>query len=103
MALRINKKLDNVGKTVMLMPSRSTIAGKQPVSLSELTARLASGDIDHVWVLGDNPVYTSSDALQLGELLKKLEHVVYFAEFEDETAMSSSWVLGETESAGAVM
>ncbi|MCR9292317.1 MAG: TAT-variant-translocated molybdopterin oxidoreductase [bacterium] len=92
-ALRLNKKLGNFGATASLMPSRSQVEGVETVGLGDLVAKLQSGEVDHVWVLGDNPVYTSPAELKLADLLSKLEHVVYVAEFEDETAMSSTWVL----------
>ncbi len=91
-ALRLNKKLENTGKTVMLMPSRSAIEGVEPIGLSELDAKLGS-DISTVWILGDNPVYSSPGSVALGESLAALENVVYFGEFMDETAAVSSWVL----------
>jgi MoCo/4Fe-4S cofactor protein with predicted Tat translocation signal len=90
-ALRINDKLESLGKSVKLMPSRTTIEGVEPISLAELSSRLVTGEIESVWVLGDNPVYTSPGDIELGEQLEQLEHVVYFAEFEDETAAKSSW------------
>jgi MoCo/4Fe-4S cofactor protein with predicted Tat translocation signal len=89
-ALRLNNKLGNVGKTVMLMPSRTAIEGVTPVGLGELAQQLGS-KIDTVWILGDNPVYTAPGDVALGAALEKLSHVVYFAEFEDETAQVSSW------------
>jgi MoCo/4Fe-4S cofactor protein with predicted Tat translocation signal len=91
-ALRLNSKLGNIGKTVLLMPSRSAIEGVVPVGLGDLVAKFGS-DVDTVWVLGDNPVYTAPADMKLGEALKKLDHVVYFAEFEDETAEVASWVV----------
>lgn len=91
-ALRLNKKLGNVGKTVMLMPSRSAVEGVETVSLSELNDKLGSG-IDTVWVLGDNPVYGATGDIDLKASLSDLQDVVYFAEFDDETAAVSNWVV----------
>ncbi len=89
-ALRLNSKLGNVGKTVQLMPGRTAIEGVAPVGLGGLAGQLGS-KIDTVWILGDNPVYTAPGDVDLGSALEKLSHVVYFAEFEDETAAKSSW------------
>lgn len=90
LALRLNKKLDNLGKQVKLIPDRSAIEGVKPVGLGELAKKLGSG-VDTVWILGDNPVYAAPANVKLGDALAKLDNVVYFAEFEDETAKVSSW------------
>ncbi len=92
-ALRLNQKLDNFGKTVMLMPSRSAIAGVTPASLLELVNKLDSGVVTSVWILGDNPAYTAPGDVALADALKKLTDTVYLAEFEDETASVCGWSL----------
>ncbi|MCA9181352.1 MAG: molybdopterin oxidoreductase, partial [Planctomycetales bacterium] len=46
---------------------------------------------DSVWILGDNPVYTAPGDVDLAALLGELEHVVYLAEFDDETAAHATW------------
>lgn len=92
-ALRINKKLGNTGKTVKLLPSRTAIEGVEAVSIDGLCDKLSAGEIKNVWVLGNNPVYSAPGALDLAGALEKLSDVVYFADFVDETAAVSSWVL----------
>ncbi|MEZ6138194.1 MAG: TAT-variant-translocated molybdopterin oxidoreductase [Pirellulaceae bacterium] len=89
-ALRLNNKLENIGKTLNLRPRRSAIAGVETVGLAELVEKLANG-VDTVWILGDNPVYSAPGDVKLGETLAKLDHVVYLAEYEDETAKTASW------------
>ncbi|MDX1930646.1 MAG: TAT-variant-translocated molybdopterin oxidoreductase [Pirellulaceae bacterium] len=91
LALKLNQKLENFGKTVMLMPSRSAIEGVKPVSLVDLVSKLDAGSVNSVWILGDNPVYAAPGDVALGASLKKLENTVYLAEFEDETAQVSGW------------
>ena len=91
LALKLNQKLENFGKSVMLMPSRAAIEGVQPTSLVELVEKLDSGAVTSVWILGDNPVYTAPGDVALGDALKKLENTVYLAEFEDETAKHCAW------------
>lgn len=56
-ALRLNKKLESVGKAVMLMPSRSAIEGAKPTTLADFVTKARGKAFDTVWVLGDNPVY----------------------------------------------
>lgn len=90
-ALRLNKKLGNVDKTVMLMPSRTAIAGVEPQSVGDLVEKLSKGSIDTVWILGDNPVYAVPGDVALSDALKKVEHSVYLAEFIDETSEKCAW------------
>ncbi len=42
-ALRLNQKLENIGKSVLLMPSRSAIEGVTPVSLVDLVGKTRHG------------------------------------------------------------
>lgn len=92
-ALRLNQKLGNFGETVRLMPSRVQIEGVTPIGVGELSEKLNVGSIDTLWVLGDNPVYAAPADVELEDVLEKVENVVYVAEFEDETAAKSSWIL----------
>lgn len=92
LALRLNQKLGNLGKTVKFIADRSAIDGVNPVGLGELVSRLGSS-VDTVWVLGDNPAYTAPASSGLVKALADLKHVVYLADFEDETAQASSWTL----------
>jgi MoCo/4Fe-4S cofactor protein with predicted Tat translocation signal len=91
-ALRLNQKLGNLGKTVLLMPERSVVPGAQPVGLDSLVRQLGA-KIDTVWILGDNPVYTAPGDVKLAAELEKLQHVVYFANYVDETATASAWAV----------
>lgn len=90
LALRLNKKLGNLGKTVKFIADRTVVEGVQPVGLSVLAEKLG-GSISTLWVLGDNPVYTSPAHVGLAKLLGSMKNVVYLAEFEDETAQVASW------------
>lgn len=90
-ALRLNQKLENIGKGVQLRPSRSAIEGVAPVNLSDLTDTLVKGTVDTVWILGDNPAYTAPGNLKFADALAEVPHSVYLAEFSDETAGVCKW------------
>lgn len=90
-ALRLNQKLGNIGTTVLLMPERSALEGVESMSLANATEAMQSGKIKTAWVLGDNPVYTAPGDVPLGDALESLEHSIYFAEYEDETAVRCAW------------
>ena len=61
--------------------------------MASLADSIQSGQIDTVWVLGDNPVYGAPADIDLAAALDQLDHVVYFAEFEDETAAHCDWIV----------
>ncbi|MEO8271074.1 MAG: TAT-variant-translocated molybdopterin oxidoreductase, partial [Aureliella sp.] len=90
-ALRLNQKLENMGKGVQVRPSRTAIEGVTPINLSELTDNLVKGTVDTVWILGDNPAYTAPGNLKFADTLAKVPHSVYLAEFSDETASVCKW------------
>ncbi len=92
--LRLNQKLENIGKAVQLRPSRTAIAGVTPINLAELADTLVKGTVDTVWVLGDNPAYTAPGDVKLAAALADIEHTVYLAEFADETAVVCKWNVG---------
>jgi Fe-S-cluster-containing dehydrogenase component len=93
-ALRLNQKLENIGKTVLLMPNRAAIEGVAAVSIVDLVGKLDAGTVDTVWILGDNPVYAVPGDVALGESLKKAKNTVYLADFaNDETAANCTWSL----------
>ncbi len=93
-ALRLNQKLENIGKSVQLRPSRTAIAGVTPINLAEFADTLTKGTIDTVWILGDNPAYTAPGDVKLAAALAGIEHSVYLAEFNDETAAVCKWNVG---------
>lgn len=92
-AIRLNKKLGNIGKTVMFMPNRTAIEGVKPKSMSELIDAVNANKVDTVWILGDNPVYTAPSDIDLTGALKKVATTVYCAAYEDETSAVSTWSL----------
>ena len=92
-ALRLNKKLEGMGKTVLLMPSRSAIEGAELTSLADFAAKLNGKAFDTVWILGDNPVYTAPGDIKLGAALKNAPHTVYVGEYADETSSVCAWTV----------
>ena len=90
-ALRLNNKLQNVGKTVLLMPSRSAIEGAKPVSLADFVTKAKGKAFDTVWVLGDNPVYGAPGDVDVAGALKGIANSIYATDYKDETAEVCSW------------
>ncbi len=90
-ALRLNKKLDSFGKTVMLMPSRSAIEGAKPISLADFATKAKGKAFDTVWILGDNPVYGAPGDIDLADVLKGITNSIYVTDYNDETAAVCNW------------
>ncbi len=92
--LRLNAKLGNIGKSVKVFQKSDPLAGSS-VGLAELAARISSGNVKRILVLGGNPVFCGPTEFRLSETLKSAE-IIYLTDYEDETAAISSWVLPAT-------
>ena len=92
-ALRLNQKLGGLGKTVLLMPSRSTIEDAEVTSLADFVTRLNDKAFDTVWILGDNPVYSAPGDVKLAAALKNAAHTVYISDYPDETSAVCAWTV----------
>lgn len=89
-ALRINAKLGNVGKTVVLLEPDLT----NDVESIDLAAFAASTDTYLVaWVLGGNPVFGATGDVKFAETLRKVGLSVYLSDYLDETSVESTWTL----------
>jgi MoCo/4Fe-4S cofactor protein with predicted Tat translocation signal len=93
LAVRINRALGAVGRTVRY--ERPVVAGPddQAASLAELVADLDAGEVDVLVVLGGNPVYTAPADLDFTAALEKARLRVYHGLHEDETAAWCQWLV----------
>ena len=96
--LALNVALRNIGQTggVLLSPlSPGEDAYHRPASGEEMSAfvkRLASGEVKVLFVHGVNPVFELPKSLGFAEALKKVETVISFATFPDETALMADYI-----------
>ena len=90
-ALRINRQLENLGKTVTVLASRSVVEGARALGIAEFVDAANAGKFDSLWVLGANPVYCAPSEVDLKGAIKKVPHSIYAAEYEDETAVHCGW------------
>jgi molybdopterin-containing oxidoreductase family iron-sulfur binding subunit len=93
-ALRINQKLGNIGKTVKLVQTPNDLSGVASMKLDDFVRRAA--EYQTVWVLAPNPVFTVAGDVELGEALKTVGDVVYYAQYDDETAKYCRWAVPAT-------
>lgn len=85
-ALAINQALGNIGKTVLIKP-----APAPSTSIVDLAAKIRTGAVNTVVILGGNPAYNAPADLKFGELLRKISNVVYLGYHENATTEASSW------------
>ncbi len=92
-AMRINAKLENVGKTLFLLDAPNELAGLKSIKLDEFARQAANGQFNTAWIFAPNPVYTVAGDIDLPAALLAIKTVVYAADYDDETAVYSTWSL----------
>jgi len=92
-AIRINQKLGNVGKTALLLDIPSELAGVEMTRLDDFVDQANSGSIKAAWVLAPNPVFTVPGDLSLAAAFEKIDQVVYAADTNDETSQHCDWTV----------
>ncbi len=90
--LRINAKLENIGKTVMFTDAIESRLG-ETVQIEELAEQLEAGQVDALLILGGNPVFSAPSDLPLAKLIGRVEDSIYLGEYDDETAVVCNWAL----------
>ncbi len=93
--IRLNGKLGSLGKIQRFVPQVDDAIG-DVVTLPEFVAKLNSGKIDSVVVLGDNPGFAAPGDVKLLDALEKVENSVYLGEYDDETAEKCVWSLPQS-------
>jgi anaerobic selenocysteine-containing dehydrogenase len=96
--LALNAALNNLGQPggVFLSPlAPGQDAYHRPASAQEMAdfvKKLDSGAVKVLFVHGVNPVFELPKSLGFAEALKKVETVISFATFPDETALASNYI-----------
>ncbi|MCU0715347.1 MAG: TAT-variant-translocated molybdopterin oxidoreductase [Pirellula sp.] len=93
-ALRINAKLGNIGKTLLLQEIADEMESVETIKLDDFVNRV--GEFKSVWVFAFNPVFTVSGDVALAEAIKKVGNSVYWANHDDETADVCTWSIPAT-------
>lgn len=62
-------------------------------SISDLSAAVTKGDVDTLIIVGGNPVYDAPSDLNFKDLLGKVENVVRYGYYRDETALAADYVI----------
>ena len=86
-ALLINEKLGNLGKTLKLVEVESD----ESATIQELAESIDNGEIDTLIISGGNPVYNAPADLDFGAKLETVDTVVRLGFYEDETSEKSEY------------
>jgi molybdopterin-containing oxidoreductase family iron-sulfur binding subunit len=95
LALAINEKLGNVGKTVNYIKPVTADPVDSAQSLKDLVTDLDAGKVELLLVLGTNPVYSAPADLHFADAYKKAKLRIQHGLYQDETAQLSQWQLPE--------
>ncbi|MEO1614846.1 MAG: TAT-variant-translocated molybdopterin oxidoreductase [Planctomycetota bacterium] len=89
--IAMNAKLGSLGKAQQFTPCVD--ADLESVSLTDLIAKIDGGDIENLFILGDNPVFSAPGDIDLATAIGKVEQSFYLGEYDDETAVLCNWSL----------
>ncbi|HTQ80165.1 MAG TPA: TAT-variant-translocated molybdopterin oxidoreductase, partial [Thermoanaerobaculia bacterium] len=95
LALAINEKLGNIGKTISFIKSVEADPVDQAQSLKDLVADLNAGKVELLLVLGANPVYSAPAELGMADAYQKAKLRIHQGLHVDETAQLSQWHIPE--------
>ncbi len=90
----INEALGNAGKSVSYLPLLdSAISERQ--SLIDLVARMRTGAVETLFIIGGNPVYSTPADLDFAAALTKVGQSVHLSLKVDETSAKCNWHIPE--------
>ncbi|MHC4380433.1 MAG: 4Fe-4S dicluster domain-containing protein, partial [Planctomycetota bacterium] len=85
----LNVQLGAVGRTVDYLPA--TALGSDMGATKELVGRMAAGEVEHLVILGGNPVFNMPADLEFGAALANVANSVHLSAYRDETSRKCSW------------
>jgi molybdopterin-containing oxidoreductase family iron-sulfur binding subunit len=91
LAHTMNQVLGNVGKTVVHTAPVEEEPVKQLESLRALVRDLDAGQVDALFILGGNPVYTAPADFTFADRLKKAKFSAHVSLYNDETSAACRW------------
>jgi molybdopterin-containing oxidoreductase family iron-sulfur binding subunit len=98
LAYGINSALKNIGTTLLI---RDFVRNPRTLSILQLAAEIAAGNVKQLFIFGGDPVYNAPRALtndpatgemfDWAELQKKVPEIVRLGYHEDGTSQASAW------------
>ena len=89
-ALRVNQRLGNIGRTVQFTEALAVLPPEGD-SLAALTRDMAAGRVATLAILGANPVYSAPADIPFAAALARVGTVVHAGLHYDETAAQAHW------------
>ena len=93
LARSLNQSLGNIGTTVTYTPTVALNPTDQIASLRDLVQAMDGGQVQLLFILGGNPVFTAPGDLKFQERLGKVATAVSHSLYVDETATYCHWNL----------
>ena len=85
----LNVQLGALGRTVSYLPAHAVNSSMGEVK--ELVGRMAAGEIEHLVILGGNPVFDMPADLEFGSALALVANSVHLSPYRDETSRKCTW------------
>jgi molybdopterin-containing oxidoreductase family iron-sulfur binding subunit len=95
LAAAMNHALDNVGRTVIYIDPPAFRPADGRDSLASLSADMAEGKVEVLFILGGNPVYTAPADLDFERSLSRVAFRAHLSPYADETSWLCHWHLPE--------
>ncbi len=91
LAHAINRQLGNVGHTVEYLAPVEAQPIDQLASIGELVKTMLTGDVQMLFVLDGNPVYSAPAALEFAEACEQVPFRIHLSPYFDETSFVAHW------------
>jgi len=91
----INGALGNVGTTVINTEPVEVKATNQLEEFKELIKEMNAGSVGALFIVGVNPVFTSTADVDFASALRRVALKVHIGQYEDETAVACDWHINE--------
>ncbi len=91
----INRRLGNVGASVIYTDPVEIRPESQAESLQRLANDIQAGNVDTLLIAGGNPVYNAPADLDFGRILSRVNLKVRLGLYEDETSALCDWHVPE--------
>ena len=95
LAHAMNQRLGNSGATITYIEPVETQPVDHGQSLRELVSAMADGQVQALFILGGNPVYTAPADIPFAELLARTRFTVHLSPYENETSALCRWRVPE--------
>ncbi|MEZ4728551.1 MAG: 4Fe-4S dicluster domain-containing protein [Caldilineaceae bacterium] len=96
LAQAMNAQLDNIGRTVIYTEPVEVEPTNELESLRELVAAMAAGEVDTLFIVGSNPVYTAPIDFDFATHLTNVDFTVHNSLYYDETSLFCDWHIPQT-------